>query len=422
MVFRKGRVWWIVTAQLCVLGMGMGIAGCNSVPGLKLPGKSKIVSTASVDEIPGEQPENFVQTAANRMSNGLMMVFDREAWNERVARMQKKAPVDPFVIASQNKRFDYDFDAVVDYTPVRVQAVNFDEDGGQWHANVVPLNGGVPAWFSDNETEPEDATVVSTRSEVEETVGRSSTRGTVRPTSGSSRSSHAETVPLNRFLKQKEGTSAGITHRDMIIDSSMIAPRRQSSIRPISHEQEVTPAKANVYTPARRPLAAPAWAESDAVPSARANQPVSVAPEIPHPAERVSFSKYRTRMDGGTMFSGSTPESETEGQRWSSEENPFAEIEESPVDTIEIGNERSATPVDATPVPTASTSEVDSASVSEVEPPAPLENMIDLALAKRLADQPDRHPDVSQAGTPLVIGLGLAAVIVGAAMVRSQLA
>lgn len=420
MVFRKGRVWWIVTAQLCVLGIG--VAGCNSTPGLKLTGKSKSISTASADEESDEKPENFVQVATSRMSSRLMMIFDREAWAERVAQMQKKAPVDPFVVASQNKPQVEEFDAIVDYTPVRVETVNFDEGAGQWHENVMPLDGGVPEWFSDTEKEPEDATVVSTRPAAEEQVQQTSTRGTVRPTAGSARPTPGEVVPLNRFLKQNDGGSVSVLHGDMIIDSAKLAPRRQSSVRPISHEQDATPVKADVLTPVRRPLATPAWAESDAAPSARANQPISIAPEIPHPAERVSFSKYRARVDRKTMFSGTETQPAAEEQRWSSDENPFAEIENSPVGTIVIGNERPAVPADATPVPVTETSEADSTRVSQVEPPMPLENAIDLALAKRLAEQSDGHPQVSEIGTPLVIGLGLAAVIVGAAMVRAQLA
>lgn len=437
MVARKSRMMgrWPAAKALIV---ACGVAGCTSGPAtVQTADQESSVSTAGAVET-----QTVAEIEKPTLRERWRYVFKKPVWLERLIEKEQPTPVDPFVVAHAENR-ERNAEPLVDYTPVVIRPVTYRETGLDWSNDVIRLDGMTPKWFADRTFQ--DATPVAveghqrgnpfTDAEASPFTAREPST-TVRPTSWTDASPtddsartprptrsvapdtrQHQTISIQSYLNPQNEIPTGIVHGDMIIDSSLIPSKIGHYIRPVSAEIGVQQPIERQTTLPRRPFGEPSWEEPQSQPTASANQPVSVTPEIPRPAERVSFSSYRGRADRTPIFSGSDS-----FRHSSTAANPFAAVEGMSVESsqTEIASHPSAPVVAGRPAIPA-TPAVPVAAVAN-ETISPLANALDLSGAKQLAREKSKNPAIPQLGTPLAVGLGFAAVVVGGVMIRGRLA
>lgn len=407
--------------RLCAANLAIvacGLAGCTSGPGIQT------ADTATSDSVVVVGDDAEIATDKPSLGERWRDLFKQPDWMRKLVDKEPAAP-DPFVAAAQARQTQSEF--LIDYTPVHIEPVAYDVDAAKAgeSSNVIHLDGRDPGWFADDATPVDPGGHRRDNPFVDGPVfgsGTQTTQQSDRTTAGShvaaATAPQDEVVSLAAYLSQSAAPAAGVVHRDMIVDSYLVPRTFDRDVRPISAEVTYHQPVGSDGSPSRRPFGEADWQRSGATPSASANQPVSVQPEIPRPAERVSFSSYRGRSEHAPAFSGRDSYREVEPTPGDSvtAENPFAAVQEEDADSSPV-------PSDADRPSATEASEADHTDV--VEEPAdasPLANAVDLRAAKRLAEQQSRNPTTPKIGTPTIVGLGLVAIAAGAVMIRGQLA
>lgn len=421
-----------------------GLTGCTSGPGTQTADRE---STTGGTAIADSQPENSAETWT--IAKRWRAMFQRPAWFDSLINKPEPAPADPFVIANAELQRE-ESDVLVDYTPVYVQPVDFrmpafhsdrtpvDNASRDGNLNCTPIEAAPVRANSRRRKNPfaDTTSARPTRQSAPDPQAVES-RPSRELSYNSARSGHstARTFTLSEYLNGSPETaitlprmSGRIIHSDMIVDSAVVNWQFTPAIQTISAERpQNTP-------PPRRPFfekdpGQAGWSGSRPHPSVSANIPVSVAPAIPRPAERTSFSSYRLYHDRTPLFmgehnpqgnaAGSFPFSDVEGQSPAllSQNLPTAAKSASMDAKLTVPASLDNRAVEA-PRPNAirHLAQTDSAKTR------PLATALNLKHAKRLATMQAQNPATHDIRTPVAVGVGLAAVIIGTVMIRGRLA
>ena len=420
MVVGTRTIRWLSAANLAIVACGL--AGCTSGPGIQT------ADTAASDSVVVVGDETEIATDEPSLGERWRELFKQPDWMRKLVDKEPASP-DPFVAAAQARQKQSEF--LIDYTPVHIEPVAYDVDAAKAgeSSSVIHLDGQNPGWFADDATPVDPSGHHRDNPFVDGPVsgsGTQSTQWTDRTTAGSPVAAvEDDVVSLATYLSQSMAPSAGVVHRDMIVDSYLVPQSFDRQVRPISAEVTYHQPVGSDGSPSRRPFGEPDWNRSGSTPSASANQPVSVQPEIPRPAERVSFSSYRGRSERAPAFSGRESYREVESSPGDSvsPENPFAAVQDEDADSTRVpsdADQGSSTDASEADLPDNATE--GTSAEAQVTDASPLANAIDLRAAKRLAEQESRNPTTPKIGTPTIVGLGLVAIAAGVVMIRGQLA
>lgn len=265
-------------------------------------------------------------------------------------------------------------------------------------------------------------------------------------------------VPIGAFLNRQVSINAArsrpVQNDDMIVESNLLRKRSEwrNEILPSPSEADPTP----FPIAPRRPFSAPGW-EDPAPAVATANIPIEISPSQPPRAEQVSFPTVSFETNEFPSPEPTQPPSDETDEPASADGNPFAtssETSDNPFADLESREfaesakpasipktELAAAPfmaptasesLDEAPAPPADTDDepgpmLVASAVPEKAPLPPAERTTDRVVspleldeANRIVAEEAKSRPEGTPSTPLAIGLALAAVAVGAVLIRRR--